>query len=155
MGTRGLFGFYYKGYYYVVYNHCDSYPSGLGAQIVEEIKQAIKDGSFKDWYSLIEKIRIVNGTEPTTLDIQNLKKYTNLNVSTQSENDWYCLLRECQGSLKAVLESGYLMNHVNNKGNPIFQEYGYLVNLDTNQFDYYVKDSKKQSYDFNNLPNWE
>jgi len=38
MGTRGLFGFR-RGRYYVVYNHFDSYPSGLGFQLWKEIDE--------------------------------------------------------------------------------------------------------------------
>lgn len=78
---------------------------------------------------------------------------TNLLVSTQSTNDWYCLLRECQGSIIKVLESGYLYNHVDNYGIPCWQEYAYIINFDTNKLDFY-DDSINTSYSFNNLPNW-
>lgn len=53
MGTRGLFAYRYKGkiypgllalcddcvlgYYYTRYNHCDSYPDGLGQDLVNSI----------------------------------------------------------------------------------------------------------------------
>lgn len=39
-----------------------------------------------------------------------LESYTNLEVSGQTTSDWYCLLRECQGSSKRVLDSGYIDN---------------------------------------------
>ena len=35
MGTRGYLIFKYKGIYYVIYNHWDSYPSGMGAATVK------------------------------------------------------------------------------------------------------------------------
>jgi hypothetical protein len=38
MGTRGNYIFRYKGKCYVFYNHFDSYFSGLGADIVKELK---------------------------------------------------------------------------------------------------------------------
>lgn len=41
MGTRGLFGFYYKGKYYLCYNHFDSYFSYLGKNLIREIIKMI------------------------------------------------------------------------------------------------------------------
>ena len=38
MGTRGNYIFRYKGKCYVFYNHFDSYFSGLGEDIVRELK---------------------------------------------------------------------------------------------------------------------
>lgn len=37
MGTRGLLGLIVQGKRHAAYNHWDSYPSGLGAKIVEFI----------------------------------------------------------------------------------------------------------------------
>lgn len=155
MGTRGLFGFYYKGKYYLAYNHWDSYPTGLGANIVEQIKEAIREGSFEQWTKLLDNIVIVDmSKEPTEEDIKKLSKYTNLGASSQSTSDWYCLLRNCQGSLQSVLDSGYLMNHVDDEGCPCFEEYAYVVNFDTNRFDVYVGAKKVESYEFTKLPNF-
>ena len=43
MGTRGLYGFYYKHNYYLIYNHCDSYPEGgLGDDLIKEIIKLAK-----------------------------------------------------------------------------------------------------------------
>lgn len=49
MGTRGLFGFYYNGKFYVVYNQYDSYRSILGVNIINEIKKVIENGNFEEW----------------------------------------------------------------------------------------------------------
>jgi hypothetical protein len=38
MGTRGNYIFLYKGKYYIFYNHFDSYMTGLGADIVKELR---------------------------------------------------------------------------------------------------------------------
>ena len=155
MGTRGLFGFYYKGNYYVVYNHLDSYPSGLGVNIVEEIKKEIENGNFNNWITIIGKIKVVDDQiEPTNEDINNLKKFTNLFVSNSDTSDWYRLLRNCQGSLCNILESGYILNHVDKTGYPLFEEYGYIVNFDTNKLDFYIWGQKTDSYNFDQLPDW-
>ncbi|TDL29936.1 hypothetical protein BD410DRAFT_47006 [Rickenella mellea] len=47
MGTRGLFAYRHRKKYYIKYNHWDSYPSGLGADLVDQIPTDKK--SFKAW----------------------------------------------------------------------------------------------------------
>ncbi len=39
MGTRGLYGFRYKGRYILFYNHWDSYCDGLGQKILDELRK--------------------------------------------------------------------------------------------------------------------
>lgn len=152
MGTRGLFGFHYKGKFYVAYNHFDSYPDGLGNDIIKEIKKAISNGTFESWKLKLENIKCIDEeTPPTTEDIQKLKPYTDLNVSTASTSDWYCLLRKCQGSLELILESGYLNNHVKKDGKPYFQEFAYIVNFDTQKLDFYCGSKLSKEFDIYNL----
>lgn len=160
MGTRGLFGFYCKGKFFVVYNHWDSYPTGLGKQVVDQLKKTIQSGQFEEWFVLLEKLKIVKEhVPPTPQDIERLKPYTDLSVSnrlstTQWTSDWYCLLRGCQGSLEKVLQSGYLINNVNDNEVPYWQEYAYVVNMDTRKLDFYAGEDLVNSYEFTNLPNW-
>jgi hypothetical protein len=166
MGTRGLFGFYYKNKFYVVYNHLDSYPEHLGKLLVEEITEAVKSGQVNSgevtngevdqWMEMLEKIIWVDDghTDPTPEDIERLKPYTDLSVSSRSELDWYCLLRGTQGSMKKVLECGYMMNQVNSDGVPYFQEYAYILNFDTKKFDFYEGDVCKESFELSELPKW-
>lgn len=156
MGTRGFFGFYYKGKYYLVYNHYDSYPEALGANLVKEIKKAIDEGRLSEWQNKLNSIKVVTSdVVPTSDDVKLLKPYTNLQVGTQSHSDWYCLLRECQGSLEKVLSSGYLfsMAHTPEECMSDWTEYGYVVDLDHNKFNvYYCGDGTTNSHDFTNLP---
>jgi hypothetical protein len=53
MGTRGNYIFRYKGKCYVFYNHFDSYFSGLGADIVRELKSWTEE-DFKMAKALLE-----------------------------------------------------------------------------------------------------
>lgn len=157
MGIRGIFGFYYKGKYYVVYNHCDSYPSNLGVCIVKEIRDAIENGVFNRWLEMLLTLKVVHYKDkPTSDDIEKCKEFTDLTVSTKSVNEYYCLLRKCQGSINKVFKSGYLLNHADN--DLIIDphddiEYGYVINYDTNKLDFHSKEGIK-SFDFDNLPNW-
>lgn len=44
MGTRGLLGFIISGRRHASYNHFDSYPSGLGAQVAKFILGLDEEG---------------------------------------------------------------------------------------------------------------
>ncbi len=100
MGTRGLFGFYRKGKYYLVYNHFDSYRSGLGRDLVNEIKIAIADKRLNEWKTAVSNLKIVDpDTPPTEEDVKRLTSFANLAVSSRSTVDWYCLLRNVRAAL--------------------------------------------------------
>jgi hypothetical protein len=144
----------------VVYNHLDSYPSFLGMAVVRELKRALKVDGLKGWTSLLKHIKIVDEDKsipPTDEEIEELCYYADLQVKysldSNSLKDWYSLLRRCEGSLNAVLSSGYLLNHVNEDGTPIWQEYAYIVNLDSKKLDFYDH-AKLSSYNFDSLPDW-
>ena len=128
MGNPGKFGFYYKGKYYICYNHCDSYPSYLGVHLILEILKANLD----EWALTLESIKEVSDdVKPTAADIVKLERYTDLTVNKQSTEDWYCLLRLTQGSFYHVLKAGYLENV---DGYDVGQGYVYVLDLDKKEF---------------------
>ena len=128
MGTRGKFGFFYKGKYYICYNNYDSYPSSLGVHLILELIRADLD----EWIKLLENITEVSeDIKPTPEDIEKLEKYTDLTVSDESTEDWYCLLKMTQGSFYRVLHSGYMEN-VHDV--PKDEEYIYVLDLDEKVF---------------------
>ena len=156
MGTHGLFGFFYKKKYYVVYNHWDSYPGGLGVNIVNELKRAIDKGFLGQWIDLLEKMVLVDEHIPPTQEqIEKLKHYANLSVSRRTYTDWYCLLHGCQGSIDSVLTAGHIINYVDDHGTPQWEEYAYIVNLDTQKLDFFDGDNLVRSYEFDQLPQWD
>lgn len=120
MGTRGLFGFYYKKKYYLVYNHLDSYPSGLGETLLREIIEMIKNNEIEKWIEMLTNIKIV--------------------YETDENEDWYKKLRNNQGSFKKTLDSGYILTkdqyQINISGE-IFLEYSYLLDFDNNIFKFF------------------
>lgn len=152
MGTRGLFGFRYKGKYYMVYNHFDSYPEGLGADLVKQIKQAIKNGKIEEWKNKVLEMEDISGTVPTEEQIKFLETRT-LNIGDDT-TDWYCLLKETQGSLQNMLDAKYFESYTNDYSEPslnVFIEYCYVVNLDTYKLDFY---GDICSFNLDTLPEW-
>eukprot|EP01084_Bolivina_argentea_P034726 64315_1 len=146
MGTRGLYMLHYEGKYYIVYNHDDSYYCGLCRKLLFEVKHAYqKDRTFALWKFKIKQLKSVR-TTPTPEDIKQLKKYTDLTVSQQNTNDWYCLLKKCQGSFVRVLDSGHIIFPIETSlkkiikqhitGNYMDIEYFYILDLDVSEFRY-------------------
>jgi len=50
-----------------------------------------------------------------------------------------------------------MINSVDEKGVPYWEEYAYVVNMDTRKLEMYIGDNRVASYEFlpvNKLPNW-
>lgn len=128
MGTRGAIGFRLDEKDYLAYNHYDSYPSGLGREVVQQIHQM----PMADLPSAVRALTLVTDETPITAEvIERCRACTDLEVSEQSTQDWYCLLRGAQGNLLAYLAVGYMPDSRNFIKDSLFCEWGYIVNLDT------------------------
>ena len=141
MSTRGVYGFRKNGVDKLSYNHYDSYPSGLGNDVIEFCKSM----SIKELNALYDRLEMINeDIPPTPEQIDFCKPWTNLNVSNESTSDWYCLLHGAQGNLSAykdglryMLDSDYFIK------DSLFCEYGYIVNLDNNTLEFWEGFQKK------------
>lgn len=60
MDAHSLFGFWYKGKYYLVYNHYDPYLQGLGATVIKQLKYAIDNNLLNEWKSKIIELKEVD-----------------------------------------------------------------------------------------------
>lgn len=131
MGTRGLMGVVAGGIVKASYNHFDSYPGGLGADIVKQINDMLSRWGLKKMKKQALALRLVDETTtPTPEQIKTLHGFANLNVGEQTDDDWYCLLRELQGNLTDTLVTGYMIDGENFAKDSLFCEWGYLVNFD-------------------------
>ncbi len=128
MGTRGKFGFSYKGKYYIGYNHWDSYLSGLGVRLILEIIHADLD----EWIKLLENIKEVSDdeAEPTPEEIKKLEGYADMSGCSKFKS-WDKILELTQGSFYHMLHAGYLVN-VNDYD--VDEEFIYLLDLDNKVF---------------------
>lgn len=145
MGTRGAYGFRIEGQDKLSYNHWDSYPSGLGEKLIKELGRSKRaEETFSQWLTRLRTIAktivlVDNDTPPTAEEIKTLEKWTDLTVSEQTVDDWYCLLREAQGVLEPWIADNITVMFNGNgfMANSLFCEWAYVINLDTGMFETY------------------
>jgi hypothetical protein len=100
MGTRGLLGLIIQAQRHAAYNHWDSYPEGLGKDIVKFILSL----EPKDYAIMEHNFRDIEWVKEETTPTPELQKYyselgfADLEVDTRSLDNWYCLLRKVQGA---------------------------------------------------------
>ena len=135
MGTRGCWGFRIDGQDKLTYNHFDSYPDGLGRDLVQALRGC---KSVEDLKSQARLVRLVDqDVRPTAEQIAALLPAVDLSVSTRRTDDWYCLTRSLQGDLSATLNYGYMIDSHKFMGISLFCEWAYVVNLDDGVFEVY------------------
>jgi len=135
MGTRGALGFFKNAEHKVTYNHFDSYPEGLGLQVLEFCKKH----SVSQMNKMFKEIELVDRNSKPTKE-QRAKipdEAIDLAVSEQSEDDWYCLLRNAQGDLEAYGEIGFMIDNHNFLYDSVFCEWAYIINLDEEMLEIY------------------
>lgn len=152
MSTRGAVGFAVDGGLKLTYNHSDSYPSGLGQDVVDFLLTLFHGPDFVmteshtfDIEMLKEKVRavkfITDGQKPTRAEKEYYKPHADLSVSNQSLDDWYCLLRNFQGvdGLKGIV--GGIVKHISNSNafpeESLFCEWAYVIDLDKQALEVY------------------
>ena len=158
MSTRGLYGIRKGEVDKCTYNHCDSYPDGLGRDILQ-FCATHSEQQISDLYNLIE---LFNTNVPPTEEQKAMCKingYVNLNVSSQFDSDWYCLLRELQGNIdawdEALKQKSKLPMEDDCKfiKDSLFCEYAYIINLDTHVLEFWrgfqTKPNFNNRYGFN------
>src|SRR5690242_2104256 len=106
MGTRGFITFVIDGEEKTAYNHFDSYPGGLGIDVLAWLRGV----HLPHVREQVEALRVVEpDSEPSDEDIRALKRYYNGNVGGPTDRPtWYQLLRETQGHPAAMLSAGVI-----------------------------------------------
>lgn len=134
MGTSGNMAFVIDGETKAGYVHYDSYPSGLGADMLEWLRE---NYAKPETYAAVQALKVVDDSStPTPEQIEALKQYANTNVSTHQLDEWYVLLRETQGNPALALEAGYVYgnDHVEPYRLGYFGEYTYVADFDAKEF---------------------
>jgi len=109
MGTKGSFG--YKIGRKVRLMHIQFDADLLWKICVREIYILMKHyGSIEALQKAFECLNEAKN-KPKPDAIEKCRPYTDLTVSYQNTNDWYCLTRNCQHSFINILDSGYFLNN--------------------------------------------
>lgn len=139
MGTRGTMGVRIDGQDKLTYNHFDSYPDGLGKSMVDDYLEMTKLYDISAIKELARNLVLVDGkSKPTAKQKRDLKQYADTDVSRQTLNDWYCLLRNLQGELAKTLEAGFMIDNHKFMAESLFCEWSYILNLDEMTLEVYT-----------------
>lgn len=134
MGTRGLMAVHVDGQTTGSYNHFDSYPSGLGADIVSFLRTAFIEQAAEQARMLIP---VTEDAEPTTEQINRCISLGLCDPSVGDGLDWYSLLRNQQGDMGKTLETGFILDGTSFANDSLFCEWGYVVDFDAGVFEVY------------------
>lgn len=134
MGTAGFIGFVVDGTEKIAYNHWDSYPEGLGKDVLKWLRHVHLGGARR----LAGELRVVgSGSAPTAEDVERLRDYADLGVGSQSIDDWYVLLRRTQGNPAAMLDAGVIEDASEFPADSLYAEWGYIIDFDAQSFEVY------------------
>jgi hypothetical protein len=140
MGTQGSFG--YKIGRKVRLMHVQYDADMLWQTCVREIFVLMKHfGSIDLLREAFEKLEEAKN-KPKPEAIEKCKPYTDLTVSYQNTNDWYCLTRNCQHSFINILDSGYFLNNGQKLG------FIFLLDFNTNSVRFYGIDWEKKEEEY-------
>jgi hypothetical protein len=140
MGTQGSFGYKIGRKVRLMQVQFDA--DLLWQVCVREIYILMKHfGSIESLQQAFESLKEAKG-KPKLEAIEKCKIYTELNVSQQSREDWYYLLRYCQLSFINMLESGYILNN-GNENSLVF-----IIDFNTNSVRFYTRDSQKNVQEY-------
>jgi hypothetical protein len=141
MGTRGIWGLRKKGHTIAVYHHFDSYPEGLGYGFTEFLKKNTNEKLTRFFDHIVE---IDEKVQPTEEQVQYCIQmgWCDLNVSSRSTADWYCLLRETQEpeNWQFAVDHGktvYVENYTDFIKDSLFCEYAYIYDIDSEVLELY------------------
>jgi hypothetical protein len=147
MGTRGSLGFIVEDKEYLAYNHFDSYPDGLGEEVLQFIEKINKEDGWVKFRENAKNVIQLEGDRVTDTEIQEkYKKYADLGVSDKTLEDPYCLFRDIQDSWMEEIYKGELQHFFFNNDfihDSLFCEYAYIINLDTMKLEFYDGFQKK------------
>lgn len=138
MGTRGFMGVVIDGEMKIGYMHWDSYPDGVGKDVLETLRALLLVDTNDDVAKLARGLKVVKqDTPPTPEEREALAGYADQGVSTKSLDEWYVLLRKTHGNFGETLRAGYIEDASDFPYDSLYAEWGYLVDFDTKTFEAY------------------
>lgn len=151
MSTRGVYGFIINGEEKISYNHADSYPEVLGHNILHDVSK------IEDYDVVRNNVAEIEMVDPTIVpdcedmdipDIEQLRE--KIVFEADNKFDWYTLLRNHQGRLKPHFDVNNPLQYMTEGrslfNEPLFCEYAYIVNFDTNMVEMYSSNYVKLGF---------
>lgn len=148
MGTRGFVGFVSGGLTAITYNHFDSYPSGIGVDVLAWLVGLDAEG-LNTAKAQAANLRIISDEVPPSVeDMNRLSAYNDDRVTGNPavQPNWYQLLRKTQGNPGAILDAGLYEDSFEFPFDSLFCEWGYLIDFDSEVFEVY-EGFQKQPHD--------
>lgn len=136
MGTRGAIGFRFRETDKVTYNHFDSYPTGIGGNVL----RAVKDFNDEQIAGAANRIEMVDEDVVVTPElVERYAQFHNSAVSTGQVFEWYSLLRDVQGELAPYIDGkvDHMIEYSAFLRESLFCEWAYILNADTRKVEFY------------------
>lgn len=128
MSTRGAWGFIVAGRKKVTYNNANSYPTGLGIQIMKFI-QNHTDAELTEIAKGIELVR--ENVPPTPEQIKNILSFQSMYEGDSGplyKKEWEYMLSNVQGDPEYYADGlMYMVDGVTFLKDPLFCEWAYLI----------------------------
>lgn len=154
MGTRGAYGFYAEGEAKVSYNHSDSYPCGLGSNVLEFVKET-PDIELAEIAARVKPVD--SDAKPTAKQLAGLGDWYNPDEAGGERGTWYNAIRSVQGDLRAFRDGlDYMLDSATFLYDSLFCEWAYLVNTDTGTLEVYkgFNTDPKAAGRYAKVPSW-
>lgn len=151
MSTRGAFGFTKNGVNKITYNHFDSYPTGLGFDIIEFIMQ----NNIEKMNKIFDKITMVKYDDVPTVDqLKILEEYFGSKIDIRKIKDMEDLISSNQYITDFQKGFPFMLDNESFMGDSLFCEYAYIINLDDNTLEvYYGNNYVSQNNRFSKFAN--
>lgn len=129
MSTRGFIGFVADGVEKIAYNHCDSYPEGVGLVVLRWLREVRDTGDLDGLAAAVRDLRVVRvDSTATAEEVGRYERYAHP-MGAGPVDDWYRLLRRTQGDPTLILEAGVIVDASGFPNDPA-NKWGYVVDAD-------------------------
>lgn len=142
MGTRGTYGIRKNNKDKLTCSVSDSAPIHLGVNMAKFISST----SVEEMKEIFDNIILVDefNSRATKEEIEECIQYYNPKVDDGRTDNWYCLLRKSLGTLLPYKNNlRYMIDDRDFIKNGLYCEWGYIINLDSNKLEIYVRGSEK------------
>jgi len=138
MGTRAAYGFISDGIEKITYCHSDGYVDGLGVDLLKQFSGC----SIELLTINLREIKMIKDDQQEVSCPNVIAELSEFYDNNKGEEwTWYSLLRGSQGNIDCYLSEKNLKYMIDNRDflyESLFCEYAYIINLDTNMFEFYT-----------------